>query len=196
MRFDEFTSVGTPSGNPVVLEIQTILKHYGYDLGNTGPNGDGIDGVLGPKTKAAYDSFMKTKGTPKTVKKSSAPSMKKQSGNIMLPINAPIGQKFKGAKHQGVDIPAPVGTPVRAPEDGYVVQVANSPTAGLFISLGDAQGNISNRLLHLSKISVRQGQYVNQGDVVGLSGNTGHSTGPHLHWEKFASGHPTDPLSA
>ena len=84
--------------------------------------------------------------------------------------------------HSGMDIAAPAGTPVKAPADG-VVSFAD---AGLYLTGGtlvlDHGHGISSNFLHLSRIDVRPGDVVRQGDVIGAVGATGRATGPHLHW--------------
>ena len=84
--------------------------------------------------------------------------------------------------HSGMDIAAPTGTPVKAPADG-VVSFAD---AGLYLTGGtlvlDHGHGISSNFLHLSRIDVRPGDVVRQGDVIGAVGATGRATGPHLHW--------------
>ena len=84
--------------------------------------------------------------------------------------------------HSGMDIAAPTGTPVKAPADG-VVSFAD---AGLYLTGGtlvlDHGHGVSSNFLHLSRIDVRPGDVVRQGDVIGAVGATGRATGPHLHW--------------
>ena len=87
-----------------------------------------------------------------------------------------------GSAHSGMDIAAPTGTPVKAPADG-VVSFAD---AGLYLTGGtlvlDHGHGVSSNFLHLSRIDVRPGDVVRQGDVIGAVGATGRATGPHLHW--------------
>ncbi len=84
--------------------------------------------------------------------------------------------------HYGVDIAAPEGTPVKAPIDGVVSMVHND----MFYSGGtlilDHGHGISTVYIHLSKILVKKGQHVHQGDIIAKVGATGRATGPHLHW--------------
>ena len=84
--------------------------------------------------------------------------------------------------HSGMDIAAPTGTPVNAPADG----VGSFADAGLYLTGGtlvlDHGHGISSNFLHLSRIDVRPGDVVRQGDVIGAVGATGRATGPHLHW--------------
>jgi murein DD-endopeptidase MepM/ murein hydrolase activator NlpD len=112
------------------------------------------------------------------------------------PVDAPAGSPFgmrKGRPHNGTDFPVPVGTPVKAPESGVVSRTGSDNMNGNFVVI--KSGNNEHFLLHLSKINVSNGQTIKQGQVVALSGNTGHSTGPHLHWEKHVAGQPVNPMS-
>ena len=97
--------------------------------------------------------------------------------------------------HYGVDFAMPVGTPVLSTGDGVVTRVGNHPYAGKYVEI-DHQGPFKTRYLHLSKILVKQGQHVNRGEKIALSGNTGRTTGPHLHFELHIHNHPVDPLTA
>ncbi len=84
--------------------------------------------------------------------------------------------------HEGVDIAVPLGTPVRAPAEGVVAFVSpDVALAGQVIILDHGMG-LTTSFLHLSQISVTNGQHVNKGDVLGLAGESGRTTGPHLHW--------------
>ena len=94
--------------------------------------------------------------------------------------------------HQGIDMRAIVGTLVLAPNNGRVLKKGFDESRGGFIILGDPQGNRTHQFMHLSKILVKDGEIVSQGQEIGESGNTGHSEGPHLHWEKYINGEPVD----
>lgn len=83
--------------------------------------------------------------------------------------------------HNGVDYGLPVGTTILASEAGEVIRAdMDSSGYGLHVRVKNANGG-GFMYCHLSKISVNVGQKINEGDRVGLSGNTGWSTGPHLH---------------
>jgi len=86
--------------------------------------------------------------------------------------------------HPALDIPLVQGTPIFAAADGVVSRVSptNSSDAGIFVALTHPSGLVS-RYLHLSQALVTQGQRVTQGQQIGLSGNTGLSEGPHLHFD-------------
>ncbi len=85
--------------------------------------------------------------------------------------------------HAGTDIAAPTGTPVVAAKDGTVSTAAYLGGYGLTVILRHDDGNQETRYAHLSQIMVRPGESVGQGEVIGLVGSTGNSTGPHLHFE-------------
>jgi hypothetical protein len=84
-------------------------------------------------------------------------------------------------KHAGIDYGVPVGTPVYAPGAGRVRFAAFTPGGGNLIELDT--GTYWHRFLHLDKIKVTEGQYVAEGQLIGLSGATGDVTGPHTHWD-------------
>jgi murein DD-endopeptidase MepM/ murein hydrolase activator NlpD len=88
-----------------------------------------------------------------------------------------------GAYHSGVDIAQPIGTPVVAPADGVVILAAESPFTleGNLLMIDHGMG-LNSAFLHLSRIDVKVGQAVRQGQPIGAIGMTGRATGPHLHW--------------
>jgi murein DD-endopeptidase MepM/ murein hydrolase activator NlpD len=95
--------------------------------------------------------------------------------------------------HGGMDIAAPSGTPVTAPVPG-VVRLATGPFAleGNLVIIDHGRGLFSV-MMHLSKIDVKAGDIVAQGDQIGRIGSTGRSTGPHLHWGLTWNGIKVDP---
>ncbi|WP_369624190.1 peptidoglycan DD-metalloendopeptidase family protein [Marinobacterium sp. BA1] len=99
------------------------------------------------------------------------------------------------APHHGVDFAMPTGTPILSIGDGIVSRVGNHPFAGKYIVI-EHPSHFKTRYLHLSRIDVKQGQRLNRGDRIALSGNTGRSTGPHLHFELHVNNRPVDPLKA
>jgi len=86
--------------------------------------------------------------------------------------------------HNGIDLSAVVGTPVKAIADGTVAYTDTDPTGyGLYVRIWHKQLRCHSLYGHLSAVKVKVGDVVKYGDVIALSGNTGNSTGPHLHWE-------------
>ncbi len=96
--------------------------------------------------------------------------------------NARVYNGQPGSGHSGMDIAVPQGTPVKAPADGVVTFAApDLYLTGGTVLLDHGHG-ISSNFLHLSRIDVKVGDVVKQGDVIGAVGMTGRATGPHLHW--------------
>jgi murein DD-endopeptidase MepM/ murein hydrolase activator NlpD len=96
--------------------------------------------------------------------------------------------------HSGIDIAVPLGTPVRA-AGGAVVEKAGTDSAyGLFVLL-QHPGHYETLYGHASRLLVREGDSVQVGQVIALSGSSGHSTAPHLHFEIRLDGKPVDPLT-
>lgn len=94
-----------------------------------------------------------------------------------------FGHYRGGSRHTGVDIAGPIGTAIYAADDGVVALSGwNSGGYGNMVLI-DHGGGIYTRYGHASKLLVRAGDAVKRGDVIALIGSTGHSTGPHLHFE-------------
>jgi murein DD-endopeptidase MepM/ murein hydrolase activator NlpD len=94
--------------------------------------------------------------------------------------------------HAGIDFGAPVGSQVRAAADGKV-EIAE-PVSGFGNHVRILHAGFETSYSHLSEILVRPEAVVKQGDIVALSGNTGLSTGPHLHFEYYENREAVDPL--
>lgn len=99
------------------------------------------------------------------------------------------------APHKGVDFAMPQGTPVLAVGDGEVVMAKRSGAAGYFVAIRHGR-TYTTRYMHLKKLLVQPGQKVKRGDRIALSGNTGRSTGPHLHYEVWINQQAVNPLTA
>ncbi|HBL26286.1 MAG TPA: hypothetical protein DD490_05560 [Acidobacteria bacterium] len=95
--------------------------------------------------------------------------------------------------HQGVDFAAAYGAPVYASGDGLVLQAEVHGGLGRAVFLAHGYG-LTTRYGHLSAITVRPGQRVKRGDLIGRVGSTGRSTGPHLHYEVRLDGEPLNPI--
>lgn len=110
-------------------------------------------------------------------------------------LTSPFGYRW-GRMHEGIDISVPEGTPIHAAADGTVILMQSEAESGGYgnYTCIDHGGGLSTCYAHQSSFATSVGAGVSQGDVIGLSGNTGHSTGPHLHFEVRVNGVPTDPL--
>jgi len=94
--------------------------------------------------------------------------------------------------HNGIDIAAATGTGVYAYASGTVISVSQNNTLGKYIAIDHGNGLVT-RYLHLSKFNVEKGDKVSTGDRIGSVGNTGYSTGPHLHFEVLKNGSYQNP---
>ncbi len=103
---------------------------------------------------------------------------------------------FTGTRklHKGLDIAAVIGTKIIAPADGKVVFAQRDGAYGLSVEVDHGNGIIT-RYAHMSKINVKRGDAVKRGSLIGLVGNTGRSTGAHLHYEVIVNGVHTDPMA-
>jgi murein DD-endopeptidase MepM/ murein hydrolase activator NlpD len=98
----------------------------------------------------------------------------------------------EGAFHKGIDLAAPKGTPVRVTADGVVERAQWEGGYGKLIIVDHGNG-VETYYAHLSSLMVLPGLEVRKGQTIGLSGGTGHATGPHLHYEVRLSGVPVNP---
>jgi murein DD-endopeptidase MepM/ murein hydrolase activator NlpD len=103
-----------------------------------------------------------------------------------------LGAADKDEPHPGLDIAVPVGAQVRASGGATVNQIGDDPEYGLYVLL-DHPEEYQTMYGHLSRIIVTDGQNVEAGEVIGLSGNSGRSTAPHLHFEIRQRGTSLDP---
>ncbi len=95
--------------------------------------------------------------------------------------------------HEGLDVGGDPGTPIIAPADGVVTFAGTKPGFGNFVQIDHGYG-VETIYAHAKTIEVKKGQRVKRGDDLATVGNTGNSTGPHLHYEIRVNGTPVDPL--
>jgi murein DD-endopeptidase MepM/ murein hydrolase activator NlpD len=107
-------------------------------------------------------------------------------------VSSPFGFR-DGKPHEGIDIAADYNAPIRAAMAGRVVFAGPRGTYGLTVILDHGEG-LCTLYAHSSKIMVSHGEYVSEGQVIALVGNTGKSRGPHLHMEVLINGLPYDPI--
>jgi murein DD-endopeptidase MepM/ murein hydrolase activator NlpD len=96
--------------------------------------------------------------------------------------------------HEGIDVSAPMGAPIVAPAAGVVVRVGREAGYGLVLEIDHGNG-IETKYAHCSRVMVRRGQRVKRGQEIAAIGNSGLSTGPHLHYEIHINGKVVDPLT-
>ncbi|HEX8083768.1 MAG TPA: peptidoglycan-binding protein [Solirubrobacteraceae bacterium] len=194
-----------------VAALQFLLRRRGASPGT-------VDGGFGPGTRAAVRRFQRSRGltpdgvagpaTVRALQSGRGPRRRKigaktgaatPSGPVrfLRPIAAPIGDRFgmRGKRpHQGVDFPAPAGTPVTAAGVGTVSSAGYNPFGYGNLVVVQHRLGFQTWYAHLSSIAAVPGQAVSGGVLIGRVGSTGHSTGPHLHWEVRLNGTPIDPL--
>jgi len=107
-------------------------------------------------------------------------------------ITSPFGMR-NGRPHEGLDIAAQAGSAIRAARPGRVTFAGSMGTYGQTVIINHGAG-VSTRYAHCARIMVSEGQWVEVGQVIATVGNTGRSTGPHLHFEVRVNDIPFDPL--
>jgi murein DD-endopeptidase MepM/ murein hydrolase activator NlpD len=124
-------------------------------------------------------------------------------GQMSRPVNGNITSGFGYRRHPilgykkmhtGIDFGAPHGAPIYAATDGVVAYAGRKGGYGNFVQLNHGDG-LATGYAHMSRISIRGGQRVRQGQIIGYVGSTGLSTGPHLHYEVYKNGRHINPSS-
>jgi murein DD-endopeptidase MepM/ murein hydrolase activator NlpD len=111
---------------------------------------------------------------------------------VLGPVTSPFGWRW-GRMHEGIDIAAGSGTPIRAAAAGTVIYAGWLGGYGN-LTVIDHGGGVATAYGHQASLAAGTGAFVAQGQVTGYVGSTGHSTGPHLHFEVRVNGVPQDPL--
>ena len=167
----------------------------------------GYSGTGGPLTPISFS----TKGEEPSVEEIRANAILKGLDRMNLyrlaaqkaPFAMPVKSGYRltsgfgrrwGRLHAGTDFAGPVGTPIYATGDGVVRQAGWSGGYGQMVTIEHEFG-IETRYAHLSRIRVSVGERVSKGDRIGDMGNTGRSTGPHLHYETRVNGNPVNPMN-
>ncbi len=107
------------------------------------------------------------------------------------PRISPYSKRLK--MHEGIDVGAPTGTPVLASADGRITFSGKKAGFGYFVQIDHGYG-LESVYAHNSKVIAKKGQLIKRGQIIAQVGNTGHSTGPHLHYEIRVNGTPVDPF--
>jgi murein DD-endopeptidase MepM/ murein hydrolase activator NlpD len=152
---------------------------------------DQID-LVSIKQQADFEELVKVLEAKRNLL-ASTPAIKPLRGYITSKFGYRVSP-FTGKRefHNGYDIAAQEGTPIIAPADGIVAFSGNKGLLGDAIILNHGHG-ITTKYGHLSKLMKNQGESVKRGDIIALVGNTGRSTGPHLHYEVCLNGIPVNP---
>lgn len=177
-----------------ILVRQEYINDTVTDIGN-------VEGILIESDNKRYYAIQASNGRyysnhGETLTKGFARQPLLFTARVSSPFNPrrlhPITKRIR--PHNGVDFGVPMGTPIIAPSDGVVEHVAfQAHGAGRYIKI--RHGHITTVYMHLSKPLVKPGQTVRKGERIALSGNTGGSTGPHLHYEFHINGRPVNPMT-
>jgi murein DD-endopeptidase MepM/ murein hydrolase activator NlpD len=170
---------------------------------NVGEPGDApVDSTLVPSFRESLDEYNVLKGASFSIFSRQYPRLWQTDTKPSLwPVNGRLGGYFgkrtdplngMGAFHTGVDIPAAMGTGVRAAGDGVVIRAERSGGYGRLVVI-DHGGGITTYYGHMSKMEVVAGQEVRRGQIIGAVGNSGRVTGTHLHYEVRQGGSPVNP---
>ena len=156
-----------------------------------------IEKKLASQSKSFDEVFDLTKEKQKMIK--SIPSIQPVSNRDLTRIASGFGLRmhpiYKIIKmHKGMDFTAPVGTEIYATGDGIVEKVGWVGGYGRTIMINHGFG-YKTRYAHCSKYKCRKGQKVKRGDLIGFVGNTGQSSGPHLHYEVFKNNRQINPVN-
>jgi murein DD-endopeptidase MepM/ murein hydrolase activator NlpD len=187
----EFQGVGGSA--PVLLQPQYNMAKTPKDLVRSMHSAiDNLDREieLCEKDKTGLHKFLENQ----KVLLASTPSIWPTKGWLSSRFGYRISP-FTGKKefHRGIDIATRMGAPIVAPADGIVSKIYSDHGYGKLLSVSHGYGVIT-RYAHLNKALVKKGQYVKRGETIALIGNSGRSTGPHLHYEVHLNRVAVDPL--
>jgi murein DD-endopeptidase MepM/ murein hydrolase activator NlpD len=195
-------SLGGSNVPPQVKQkVEQTLQQAGTELaaqGNTGAQGDtGAGTTVGGQVNAAPPSATTPTSQPNTtLPTTQAPAAGScSSATISTPVNGTLTSPYGprgGRNHDGMDIAAPTGTPVRAAACGTVSMAGQQSGYGNIVCITHTS-QFSTCYAHLSRFGTSNGAQVQQGQVIGYVGCTGSCTGPHLHFETRVNGQAQNP---
>lgn len=191
------TTFTSPEPTPAPTEVpqkeattSALVEKTNEAIASASPKPETEDAV---QDQAAVDSNTQNALKKVNIEESEDATVQKPV-SFIWPADGTVSQRFS-AYHTGIDIPGSLGTPIHAAEAGAVSAVIkDSYGYGWYIIVDHAQG-YQTLYAHLSKFSVATGQKVNQGDLLGLRGSTGRSSGSHVHFEVIKSGLKVNPLT-
>lgn len=168
----------------LALQLQTLEDSYGSIRSMFG-----VDSIRDPSDLWLPPSNQPTRSAPSDPTEARPTSWPlSERGFITQALLAGAG-----AEHPGLDIAVPTDSYIRAAGAGVVIDVGEDPVYGRFVTLDHGDG-YTTLYGHASTTTVAAGQRVRRNEVIALSGNTGRSTAPHLHFEIRLDGEPVDPL--
>jgi len=174
-------------------QSESLIDNTNQTLSNSQ---NGMGGVLILSNLSEQSSFNLSQGNSNQHWPMIAPLI--QDTSLEYPISSHFGYRLDPlnhlpAMHHGVDFLAPIGTPVVATANGIIIKSGQTDGYGLSLEIQHANG-FKSKYAHASLLQVRVGDEVKQGQVIAFVGNSGRSTGAHLHYEILISNKPIDPL--
>ena len=173
------------------MQRKELLKTYGEEAGAYGE-----DALVYLRHRTSIGGF--NEGKLPEFKSFDMPDLPKDyTGEYHWPVEAGIvsseyGRRF-GRLHKGIDVAADIGEPIHAIADGYVIYAGNKIEGYGNLVILRHDETIITLCAHNSRVKVKTGQHVTQGQVIALLGNTGRSTGPHSHFEVRRQELPVNP---
>ena len=187
----QFKGVG--GSDPVLLESgHTMAKTHSELVRSMHRALDNLEHeiALGKEDKAGLYKFLENQKMLLASTPSIRPARGWMSSGFGYRISPFTGE---GEFHKGIDIAARMGSPIVAPADGIISSIIQDHGYGRLLTVKHGYG-IVTRYGHLKKALVKKGQYVKRGETIALVGNSGRSTGPHLHYEVHLNRVPIDPV--
>lgn len=187
-----------------ITYVDNAKKYQGWtETVSSGSNGTMVITALVSKVngdetgREIIDRTVRTEPVDKVVARGTKPLPPKGATGKYIPplseyrVTSPFGYRW-GGFHYGIDLAAPTGTPVLAADGGVVTKAGWHGNYGYLVEINHGNG-VRTRYGHNSKIKVSIGQQVSQYETIALCGNTGRSTGPHVHFEIRFDGVPANP---
>ena len=186
--------------------IAAVLEEIGRDVPDDGKDEDAMGGPFVPLPSDVDPETFREGVALVTAEVERFETLQETASGLplMTPMSgATITSRFgvrsdpfrrRPAMHTGIDFRAPSGRPARATAAGKVISAGYNRGYGNMVEIDHGDG-LTTRFAHLSKILAKKGQVVAKGDIVGQTGSTGRSTGPHLHYEIRVNGRAIDPMT-
>lgn len=156
-------------------------------------NSEYYDGLFGEKSSTTTSTTIEGNARENSRKQATAmvPGLKFVWPVDGTRLTSHLGKRW-GGYHTGLDIACPTGTPIRAAARGTITLSGWHGPFGYLVEITHPNG-LRTRYAHNSRLLVKKGQLVRRGQTIARSGSTGHSTGPHLHFEVWQQNTPLDP---